>query len=68
MARVILFPLDGATLALASEDPAEIAKLNAFSRDRQVPFYSNVFKFYGPEEVVRAQRPGCGVTGGACRC
>ena len=28
---------------------------NAFSRERQVPFYSNVFKFYGPEEVVRAQ-------------
>ena len=41
--------------ALASEDAAEIAKLNAFSREREVPFYSNVFKFYGPEEVVRAQ-------------
>jgi 4-cresol dehydrogenase (hydroxylating) len=41
--------------ALASDDPAEIAKLNAFARERQVPFYSNVFKFYGPEEVVRAQ-------------
>ena len=34
---------------------ADIAKLNAFSRERQVPFYSNIFKFYGPEEVVRAQ-------------
>ena len=32
-----------------------IAKLNAFSRERNVPFYSNMFKFYGPEEVVRAQ-------------
>ena len=41
--------------ALASEDPTEIAKLNAFSRDRGVPFYLNIFKFYGPEEVVRAQ-------------
>jgi 4-cresol dehydrogenase (hydroxylating) len=41
--------------ALASDDPAEIAKLNAFARDRGVPFYSNIFKFYGPEEVVRAQ-------------
>ncbi|MGD8809497.1 MAG: FAD-binding oxidoreductase [Gammaproteobacteria bacterium] len=41
--------------ALASEDPAEIAKLNAFARENDVPFYSNVFKFYGPEEVVRAQ-------------
>jgi 4-cresol dehydrogenase (hydroxylating) len=41
--------------ALASEDPADIAKLNAFARERQVPFYSNIFKFYGPEEVVRAQ-------------
>ena len=41
--------------ALASEDPAEIAKLNAFALERGVPFYSNIFKFYGPEEVVRAQ-------------
>jgi 4-cresol dehydrogenase (hydroxylating) len=41
--------------ALASENPAEIAKLNTFARERNVPFYSNVFKFYGPEEVVRAQ-------------
>jgi 4-cresol dehydrogenase (hydroxylating) len=41
--------------ALASDDPADIAKLNAFARERDVPFYSNVFKFYGPEEVVRAQ-------------
>ena len=41
--------------ALASDAPADIAKLDAFSRERQVPFYSNVFKFYGPEEVVRAQ-------------
>jgi 4-cresol dehydrogenase (hydroxylating) len=41
--------------ALASDDPAEIEKLNAFARERNVPFYSNVFKFYGPEEVVRAQ-------------
>jgi 4-cresol dehydrogenase (hydroxylating) len=41
--------------ALASDDPADIAKLNAFAREREVPFYSNIFKFYGPEEVVRAQ-------------
>jgi 4-cresol dehydrogenase (hydroxylating) len=41
--------------ALASDDPAEVAKLNAFARERDVPFYSNIFKFYGPEEVVRAQ-------------
>ena len=41
--------------ALASEDPADIEKLNAFSREQGVPFYSNIFKFYGPEEVVRAQ-------------
>jgi 4-cresol dehydrogenase (hydroxylating) len=41
--------------ALASEDPADIAKLNAFARERGVPFYSNIFKFYGPAEVVRAQ-------------
>jgi 4-cresol dehydrogenase (hydroxylating) len=41
--------------ALGSEDPADIAKLNAFAREREVPFYSNIFKFYGPEEVVRAQ-------------
>jgi 4-cresol dehydrogenase (hydroxylating) len=41
--------------ALASDDAADIAKLNAFARERNVPFYSNVFKFYGPEEVVRAQ-------------
>ena len=41
--------------ALASDDRTEIAKLDAFARERQVPFYSNIFKFYGPEEVVRAQ-------------
>jgi len=41
--------------ALASDDPAEIEKLNAFARENDVPFYSNIFKFYGPEEVVRAQ-------------
>jgi len=41
--------------ALASDDAADIAKLNAFARERNVPFYSNIFKFYGPEEVVRAQ-------------
>jgi len=41
--------------ALASEDPADIAKLNAYAKERDVPFYSNIFKFYGPEEVVRAQ-------------
>ena len=41
--------------ALASDDPADIAKLNAFARERDVPFYSNIFKFYGPEDVVRAQ-------------
>jgi len=41
--------------ALASDDPADIEKLNAFARDTNTPFYTNIFKFYGPEEVVRAQ-------------
>jgi FAD/FMN-containing dehydrogenase len=41
--------------ALASDLPADIAKLNAFARSSNTPFYSNIFKFYGPEEVVRAQ-------------
>lgn len=41
--------------ALASDDPADIEKLNAFAREQDVPFYSNIFKFYGPEPVVRAQ-------------
>jgi 4-cresol dehydrogenase (hydroxylating) len=41
--------------ALASDAPADIAKLNAFARSSNTPFYSNIFKFYGPEEVVRAQ-------------
>jgi len=40
---------------LTREDAASIARLNAFARDRGVPFWSNTFKFYGPEEVVRAQ-------------
>jgi 4-cresol dehydrogenase (hydroxylating) len=41
--------------ALASDDPADIQKLNAFARANDTPFYTNIFKFYGPEEVVRAQ-------------
>jgi 4-cresol dehydrogenase (hydroxylating) len=41
--------------ALASDAPADIAKLNAFARSSSTPFYTNIFKFYGPEEVVRAQ-------------
>ena len=41
--------------ALASGDAADIARLDAFAGERDVPFYSNIFKFYGPEEVVRAQ-------------
>jgi 4-cresol dehydrogenase (hydroxylating) len=41
--------------ALASDAPADIAKLNAFARSSNTPFYTNIFKFYGPEEVVRAQ-------------
>src|SRR5687767_6383052 len=36
--------------ALASEAPADIAKLNAFARSSNTPFYTNIFKFYGPEE------------------
>jgi 4-cresol dehydrogenase (hydroxylating) len=41
--------------ALASDAPGDIAKLNAFARSSNTPFYTNIFKFYGPEEVVRAQ-------------
>jgi 4-cresol dehydrogenase (hydroxylating) len=41
--------------ALASNAPGDIAKLNDFARSSNTPFYTNIFKFYGPEEVVRAQ-------------
>jgi 4-cresol dehydrogenase (hydroxylating) len=41
--------------ALASDSRADIEKLNAFARSSNTPFYTNIFKFYGPEEVVRAQ-------------
>jgi 4-cresol dehydrogenase (hydroxylating) len=42
--------------ALLTRDDAEsIARLNAFATERNIPFWSNIFKFYGPEEVVRAQ-------------
>jgi 4-cresol dehydrogenase (hydroxylating) len=40
---------------LARDDAASIARLDAFAAERNIPFYSNWFKFYGPEEVVRAQ-------------
>ncbi len=40
---------------LARDDADAVARLNAFSGERKVPFWSNIFKFYGPEEVVRAQ-------------
>ena len=40
---------------LARGDAASIERLNAFAAERNIPFYSNWFKFYGPEEVVRAQ-------------
>ena len=40
---------------LTRDDAASIERLNAFARQRNVPFWSNTFKFYGPEEVVRAQ-------------
>ena len=40
---------------LTRSDPEAIARLNAFAAERKIPFYSNWFKFYGPEEVVRAQ-------------
>ena len=41
--------------ALGSSARGDIDKLNAFARTSNVPFYTNIFKFYGPEEVVRAQ-------------
>ena len=31
------------------------ARLNDVARQRNVPIWTNTFKFYGPEEVVRAQ-------------
>ncbi len=40
---------------LTRSDPEAIARLDAFAAERKIPFYSNWFKFYGPEEVVRAQ-------------
>jgi len=40
---------------LTRSDPEAIAQLNAFAAERKIPFYSNWFKFYGPEEVVRGQ-------------
>jgi hypothetical protein len=40
---------------LTKSDAASIERLNAFAAERKIPFYSNWFKFYGPEEVVRAQ-------------
>jgi 4-cresol dehydrogenase (hydroxylating) len=40
---------------LARGDSASIERLNAFAAQRNIPYYSNWFKFYGPEEVVRAQ-------------
>lgn len=40
---------------LTRDDAGSIAKLNGFATQRNVPFWSNTFKFYGPEEVVRAQ-------------
>ncbi|HEX5048514.1 MAG TPA: FAD-binding oxidoreductase [Gammaproteobacteria bacterium] len=40
---------------LTRSDPESIARLDAFAAERKTPFYSNWFKFYGPEEVVRAQ-------------
>ena len=61
---------------LAREDADAVARLNAFAAERRVPFWSNIFKFYGPEEVVRAQWaytkkrlgsiPGAQVTDGPC--
>ena len=40
---------------LTRDDRSSIERLEAFSRQRTVPFWSNTFKFYGPEEVIRAQ-------------
>ncbi len=41
-------------LLLRGDDEAKQA-LNRFAADNKIPFWSNVLKFYGPEEVVRAQ-------------
>jgi 4-cresol dehydrogenase (hydroxylating) len=40
---------------LTRDDAASVARLNEVSRQRNVPIWTNTFKFYGPEEVVRAQ-------------
>jgi 4-cresol dehydrogenase (hydroxylating) len=40
---------------LTSDDAQAVARLTELSRQRGVPIWSNTFKFYGPEEVVRAQ-------------
>ncbi|HLF13165.1 MAG TPA: FAD-binding oxidoreductase [Gammaproteobacteria bacterium] len=41
-------------LLLRADDEAKQA-LNRFAAERKIPFWSNILKFYGPEEVVRAQ-------------
>jgi len=40
---------------LTRDDAEAVAQLNAYAAERHIPFWSNTFKFYGPEEVVRAQ-------------
>ncbi|HEX5419029.1 MAG TPA: FAD-binding oxidoreductase [Gammaproteobacteria bacterium] len=40
-------------LTRADEDAKQA--LNRFAAENKIPFWSNVLKFYGPEEVVRAQ-------------
>jgi 4-cresol dehydrogenase (hydroxylating) len=40
---------------LARGDAAAVERLNAVAAERNIPFYSNWFKFYGPAEVVKAQ-------------
>jgi 4-cresol dehydrogenase (hydroxylating) len=37
-----------------ADDEAQEA-LNRFAAERNLPFWSNILKFYGPEEVIRAQ-------------
>jgi 4-cresol dehydrogenase (hydroxylating) len=41
-------------LLLRDDDEAKEA-LNRYAAERGIPFWSNILKFYGPEEVVRAQ-------------
>ena len=42
------------TMLTRADDEAKQA-LNRFAAERGIPFWSNILKFYGPEEVIKAQ-------------